>query len=168
MTSSNGNTVVAPGELTFLVELRDYLNSAASPATGSTIAFSTFVSDRAGGFRAEDARKAYPGYRTLARQLRWFVTTISFLALLSTVVLAGLAAYVYWGNAIVNAAANVYTQEADFAEGHRARAGERRDEPGHAQLREFSAKPFWRHRRSGCQRWANTWGSPGDRNCSTL
>jgi hypothetical protein len=114
MTNPEVNAVIEPEDLTFLVEFRDYLNSAASPATGSTIAFSTFVSDRAAGYRSEDARKAYPGYERLALKLRIFVSALGFFSVVATIVVAGLAAYVYWGNAIVSAAAGVYAQEADL------------------------------------------------------
>jgi hypothetical protein len=101
-------------DMRFLVEFRDYLNSAASPATGSTIAFSMLVSDRAAGHRIADARVAYPGYRGLAWRLRAFVFSMCVVALFVTVLVALMGAYVYWGNAIVASANGVITEQDDL------------------------------------------------------
>jgi hypothetical protein len=102
-------------DLRFLVEFRDYLNSAAAPASGSTIAFSTFVSDRAAGHRMADAKLAYPGYSTLAWRLRAFIVGMCTVSLFVTVLVALLGAYVYWGNAIVVSENSVISQQEDLA-----------------------------------------------------
>jgi hypothetical protein len=112
---AHGNAAVEAADLRFLVEFRDYLNSAASPASGSTIAFSTLVSDRAAGHRMIDARLAYPGYSTLAWRLRAFVVGMCAVSLLVTVLVALMGAYVYWGNAIVVSDSSAITEQDELA-----------------------------------------------------
>ena len=110
---SNGSPPLSAGDMRFLVEFRDYINSAAYPASGGTIAFSTLVSDA--GQWSSDARVAYPAYRLLASRLRASLRTLRISAMLGTLSVAILGAYVYWGNAVVASASSVTTQQEELA-----------------------------------------------------
>ena len=112
---ANGTPALSPEDLRFLVEFRDYLNSAAYPASGSTIAFSTFVSDQAAGHRLGDARRTNPGFEPLARRLRNSILVLSAGALVVTVLVAFMGAYVYWGNAIVSSTVSALTERDNLA-----------------------------------------------------
>ncbi len=103
---------VAPSELQFLLELRDYLNSRAEPATGASIAFSTLVirkSPEALKGKA-DAERAYPEWIPMARALSRTMMGLLFLAVIITLSIAVLAAYIYLGNAKVENLASINKQ----------------------------------------------------------
>jgi hypothetical protein len=94
----------SPADLQFLLEMRDYLNGQASPATGATIAFSTLVirkTPEAPNVKA-DAERAYPEWIPMARALRRTMATLQMMALLITLVVAALAAYAYVGSSFLN------------------------------------------------------------------
>jgi hypothetical protein len=96
-----------PTDLQFLLELRDYLNAWAEPATGASIAFTTLVMRKLPEARKgkADAERAYPEWVPMARHLRHTMTALLFLAVIITLSIATLAAYIYLGNAkVVNLA----------------------------------------------------------------
>ena len=98
------------GDVKFLLEFRDYLNSRSYPAMGSTISFTTLVIGE-GGHKDKaailDAQKAYPEYRGPARLLSRAVARGQWVAVAATIVVAFVAAYVYWGNLIVSNIAQI-------------------------------------------------------------
>ncbi|MBN9560688.1 MAG: hypothetical protein J0H14_08165 [Alphaproteobacteria bacterium] len=100
---NNGGQPSGP-DTKFLLELRDYLNSRASPAMGSTISFTTLVSGQRGKNKAAilDAQQAYPEFQAPAGRLRTMMAGFQVMALLTTVLVAIFAAYVYWGNLVVS------------------------------------------------------------------
>jgi hypothetical protein len=92
-----------PPDLQFLLELRDYLNACAEPATGASVAFTTLVMRKLPEARKgkADAERAYPEGVPIARALRRAMTTMLCLAVIITLSIAALAAYIYLGNAKV-------------------------------------------------------------------
>src|SRR5271169_5413583 len=66
-----GGEVLEPPDLQFLLELRDFLNSRAEPATGASIAFTTLVIRRLPEARKgkADAERACPEWVPMARAL---------------------------------------------------------------------------------------------------
>ena len=66
-----GETLPA-ADLQFLLQLRDYLNDLAAPATGASIAFTTLVLRKSPEARKgkADAERAYPEWIPMARALR--------------------------------------------------------------------------------------------------
>jgi hypothetical protein len=104
--------VPSPADLQFLLEMRDYLNGQASPATGATIAFSTLVirkTPEAPNVKA-DAERAYPEWFPMARALRQTMAGLQIAALLITLVVASLGAYAYFGSSFLNNLAALTTQ----------------------------------------------------------
>lgn len=96
-----GGKTLQPSDLQFLLELRDYLNAWAEPATGASIAFTTLVirtSPEARKGKA-DAEHAYPEWIPMARALRMSMAAMMFLAVFITILIATLTAYIYLGNA---------------------------------------------------------------------
>src|SRR5271169_5814495 len=63
---------VSPSDLQFLLEMRNYLNTCAEPATGASIAFTTLVMRKSPEARKgkADAERAYPEWVPMARALR--------------------------------------------------------------------------------------------------
>jgi hypothetical protein len=92
-----------PSDLQFLLELRDYLNACAEPATGASVAFTTLVMRKLPEARKgkADAERAYPEWVPMARALRRAMTVMLCLAVIITLSIAALAAYIYLGNAKV-------------------------------------------------------------------
>ena len=99
-------------DLQFLLELRDYLNDLADPATGASIAFTTLVLRKLPEARKgkADAERAYPEWVPMAKTLRLTMVGILFLAVIITVLVATLAAYIYLGNARVANLADINAQ----------------------------------------------------------
>jgi hypothetical protein len=99
-------------ELQFLLELRDYLNSRAEPATGASIAFTTLVMRKSPEARKgkADAERAYPEWISIARALSRAMTALLCLAVIITLSIATLAAYIYLGNAKVANLADINAQ----------------------------------------------------------
>jgi len=106
-----GETLVA-SDLQFLLELRDYLNSRAEPATGASIAFTTLVMRKSPEARKgkADAERAYPEWISMARALSRTMTALLVLAVIITLSIATLAAYIYFGNARAANLANINAQ----------------------------------------------------------
>ncbi len=100
-------------DLQFLLELRDYLNSWAQPATGASIAFTTLVMRKSPEARKgkADAERAYPEWIPMALALSRTMTALLVLAVTITLSVAMLAAYIYFGNA---RAANLADIDAQF------------------------------------------------------
>ncbi|HZC56532.1 MAG TPA: hypothetical protein VE396_10890 [Xanthobacteraceae bacterium] len=96
-----GGEVLEPPDLQFLLELRDFLNSRAEPATGASIAFTTLVIRRLPEARKgkADAERAYPEWVPMARALSRTMVGLLCFAVLITLTVATLAAYIYIGNA---------------------------------------------------------------------
>ena len=92
-----------PSDLQFLLELRDYLNACAEPATGASIAFTTLVMRKLPEARKgkADAERAYPEWVPMARALSRTMMAMLCLAVFITLSIATLAAYIYLGNAKV-------------------------------------------------------------------
>jgi hypothetical protein len=86
-----------------LLELRDYLNGQADPATGASIAFSTMVIRDAPEARKAkaDAERAYPEWIPMARALRRTMFALQIGSLIITGVVAVLAAYAYVGSSLL-------------------------------------------------------------------
>jgi hypothetical protein len=103
---------IAASDLQFLLELRDYLNSWAQPTTGASIAFTTLVMRKSPEARKgkADAERAYPEWISMARALSRTMTTLLFLAVIITLSIATLAAYIYFGNARAANLANINAQ----------------------------------------------------------
>src|SRR5215813_9406468 len=101
-----------PSDLQFLLEMRDYLNACAAPATGASIAFTTLVMRKSPEARKgkADAERAYPEWVSMARALSRTMTTLLFLAVIITLSIATLAAYIYFGNARAANLANINAQ----------------------------------------------------------
>jgi hypothetical protein len=92
-----------PSDLQFLLEMRDYLNACAEPATGASIAFTTLVMRKLPEARKgkADAERAYPEWVPMARALSRAMMVMLCLAVIITLSIATLAAYIYLGNAKV-------------------------------------------------------------------
>lgn len=107
--------LLSADERSFLTAFRDYLADAATPASPSTIAFSTITSDmeklRAAGKDPwqENQRgdlfdavsQVFPLYKSLADKFRSQIRMFSWGAVVATVLVALLSGYVYWGNLIL-------------------------------------------------------------------
>jgi hypothetical protein len=102
-----------PSDLQFLLELRNYLNACAEPATGASVAFTTLVMRRLPEARKgkADAERAYPEWVPMARNLSRAMMYMLCLAVIITLSIATLAAYIYLGNAKV---ANLTDIKAQF------------------------------------------------------
>ena len=102
-----------PSDLQFLLELRNYLNACAEPATGASVAFTTLVMRRLPEARKgkADAERAYPEWVPMARALSRAMMLMLCLAVIITLSIATLAAYIYLGNAKV---ANLTDIKAQF------------------------------------------------------
>ena len=102
-----------PSDLQFLLELRDYLNACAEPATGASVAFTTLVMRKLPEARKgkADAERAYPEWVPMARALSRAMMVMLCLAVIITLSIATLAAYIYLGNAKV---ANLTDIKAQF------------------------------------------------------
>ena len=102
-----------PSDLQFLLELRDYLNACAEPATGASVAFTTLVMRKLPEARKgkADAERAYPEWVPMARALSRAMMLMLGLAVIITLSIATLAAYIYLGNAKV---ANLNDIKAQF------------------------------------------------------
>ncbi len=103
---------VPPPDLQFLLELRDYLNAWAEPATGASIAFTTLVmrkSPEALKGKA-DAERAYPEWVPMARALSRTMMALLCLAVIITLSITTLAAYIYLGNAKIANLADINAQ----------------------------------------------------------
>ena len=103
---------IAASDLQFLLELRDYLNSWARPATGASIAFTTLVMRKSPEARKgkADAERAYPEWVSMARALSTTMTILLCSAVIITLSVATLAAYIYFGNARAANLANINAQ----------------------------------------------------------
>ena len=103
---------LASSELQFLLDLRDYLNSWAEPATGASIAFTTLVVRKSPEARKgkADAERAYPEWIQPARALRRAMVVLMHLAVVITLSIAALAAYIYFGNAKIANIAEINSQ----------------------------------------------------------
>jgi hypothetical protein len=99
-------------EIQFLLDLRDYLNSWAEPATGASIAFTTLVVRKSPEARKgkADAERAYPEWIKPARFLSITMEAMSGLAVIITLVIAALAAYIYLGNSKIANIAEINAQ----------------------------------------------------------
>ena len=106
-----GEALASP-ELQFLLDLRDYLNSWAQPATGASIAFTTLVVRKSPEARKgkADAERAYPEWIQPARALRRAMVVLLHLAVLITLAIAALAAYIYFGSAKIANIAEINSQ----------------------------------------------------------
>jgi hypothetical protein len=96
----------------FLLDLRDYLNSWADPATGASIAFTNLVvrkSPQALKGKA-DAERAYPEWIQPARALSRAMVVLLHLAVIITLSIAALAAYIYFGSAKIANLAEINSQ----------------------------------------------------------
>ena len=102
-----------PSDLQFLLEMRDYLNACAEPATGASVAFTTLVMRKLPEARKgkADAERAYPEWVPMARALSRAMMIMLGLAVIITLSIATLAAYIYLGNAKV---ANLTDIKAQF------------------------------------------------------
>lgn len=108
----NPSGQITTDDVQFLLAMRDYLNWIAAPASGSTIAFSTLVTRKTPVARKGlgDAELAYPEWSLLARSLRRWMAFLQASAVVVTLVIAALAAYVYWGNYIISNVAELTAQ----------------------------------------------------------
>jgi hypothetical protein len=110
---------LASSELQFLLDLRDYLNSWAEPATGASIAFTTLAVRKSPEARKgkADAERAYPEWIKPARALRRAMGAMLLCAVGIIITIAALAAFIYLGNskianiAEINAQLNSLDQE---------------------------------------------------------
>lgn len=95
-----GDTLTSP-DLQFLLDLRDYLNSWADPATGASIAFTYLVVRKSPQARKgkADAERAYPEWVQPARALSRAMVVLLHIAVIITLSIAALAAYIYFGSA---------------------------------------------------------------------
>ena len=93
--------------------MRNYLNTCAEPATGASIAFTTLVMRKSPEARKgkADAERAYPEWVPMARTLSRAMIVMLGLAVIITLSIATLAAYIYLGNAKV---ANLTDIKAQF------------------------------------------------------
>jgi len=103
---------LASSEIQFLLDLRDYLNSWAEPATGASIAFTMLVVRKSPEARKgkADAERAYPEWIRPARFLSITMTAMSGLAVTITLVIAALAAYIYLGSSKIANIAEINAQ----------------------------------------------------------
>ena len=94
-----GETLVS-SEIQFLLDLRDYFNSWAEPATGASIAFTTLVVRKSPEARKgkADAERAYPEWIRPARFLSSTMMAMLGLAVTITLMIAAFGAYIYIGN----------------------------------------------------------------------
>jgi hypothetical protein len=99
-------------DLQFLLQLRDYLNDLAAPATGASIAFTTLVLRKSPEARKgkADAERAYPEWIPMARALRGTMVGLLCLAVFITCLIATLAAYIYLGNSKLANLADINAQ----------------------------------------------------------
>jgi hypothetical protein len=106
-----GETLTS-SEIQFLLDLRDYLNSWAEPATGASIAFTMLVVRKSPEARKgkADAERAYPEWIRPARFLSITMTAMSGLAVIITLVIAALAAYIYLGSSKIANIAEINAQ----------------------------------------------------------
>ena len=106
-----GESLVS-SDLQFLLELRDYLNSWAEPATGASIAFTTLVIRKSPEARKgkADAERAYPEWIPMAQALSRTMIAMLSLAVFLTLTIATLAAYIYLGNAKLANIADINAQ----------------------------------------------------------
>jgi hypothetical protein len=104
--------MLASSDLQFLLELRDFLNSRAEPATGASVAFTTLVIRKLPEARKgkADAERAYPEWVPMARALSRTMVGLLCLAILITLAIATLAAYIYIGNAKLANLADINAQ----------------------------------------------------------
>jgi hypothetical protein len=107
----SGKTLTS-SEIQFLLDLRDYLNSWAEPATGASIAFTTLVVRKSPEARKgkADAERAYPEWIKPARALRRTMLAMLYVAVTITLTIAMLAAYIYIGNAKITNIAEINAQ----------------------------------------------------------
>jgi hypothetical protein len=103
---------IPPSDLQFLVEMRDYLNACAEPATGASIAFTTLVMRKSPEARKgkAGAERAYPEWVQMARALSRAMIVMLGLAVIITLSIATLAAYIFLGNAKVANLADIKAQ----------------------------------------------------------
>ena len=103
---------LASSELQFLLDVRDYLNSWAEPATGASIAFTTLVVRKSPEARKgkADAERAYPEWIQPARALSRAMVVLLHLAVVITLAIAALAAYIYFGSAKIANIAEINSQ----------------------------------------------------------
>ncbi len=101
-----------PADLQFLLELRDFLNGRAEPATGASVAFTTLVTRKSPEARKgkADAERAYPEWVPMARALSRTMMGLLCLAVVITLAIAALAAYIYVGNAKLANLADINAQ----------------------------------------------------------
>jgi hypothetical protein len=106
-----GETLVS-SEIQFLLDLRDYLNGWAEPATGASIAFTTLVVRKLPEARKgkADAERAYPEWIRPARALSIAMVAMLSLAVVITLSIATLAAYIYFGSAKIANIAEINSQ----------------------------------------------------------
>jgi hypothetical protein len=106
-----GETLTS-SEIQFLLDLRDYLNSWAEPATGASITFTMLVVRKSPEARKgkADAERAYPEWIRPARFLSITMTAMSGLAVTITLVIAALAAYIYLGSSKIANIAEINAQ----------------------------------------------------------
>jgi hypothetical protein len=101
-----GETLVSP-EIQFLLDLRDYLNSWAEPATGASIAFTTLVVRKS---RKAEAERAYPEWIKPARALSRTMGAMLFLAVGIVITIAALFNFIYLGNSKIANIAEINAQ----------------------------------------------------------
>ena len=116
---------LSAAERRFLSEFRDYLTEAARPATASTIAFSTLVSEfekSRGGDIGEGAglfrsiRLSFPRYQELARNFRQLIGTFRWLSLALLLFIFLASAYVYSASLYLDRLAASQAREAAIDE----------------------------------------------------
>ena len=108
-----------------MLDLRDYLNSWAEPATGASIAFTTLVVRKSPEARKgkADAERAYPEWIQPARGLRRAMVVLLHLAVVITLSIAALAAYIYFGSAKIANIAEINSQFKFAGQGDSPRRG---------------------------------------------
>jgi hypothetical protein len=106
-----GETLMSP-DIQFLLDLRDYLNSWAEPATGASIAFTTLVVRKSPEARKgkADAERAYPEWIRPARALRIAMVAMLLSAVGIIITIAVLAAVIYLGNSKIANIAEINAQ----------------------------------------------------------
>jgi hypothetical protein len=106
-----GETLMSP-DIQFLLDLRDYLNSWAEPASGASIAFTTLVVRKSPEARKgkADAERAYPEWIRPARALRIAMMAMLLSAVGIIITIAVLAAVIYLGNSKIANIAEINAQ----------------------------------------------------------
>lgn len=111
---------LSAAERRFLSEFRDYLTEAARPATASTIAFSTLVSEfeksRGGDIDEtpgllKSIKLAFPRYQDLARNLQALIGGFRWMSLLLLLLIFLASAYVYSGSLYLDRLAELHARE---------------------------------------------------------